>query len=65
MSNKELKICHYIYTKKNEQDEPLSESEQKFLDEHFDEYQNSNWRISEVSSEVMNKNILKGMRYCV
>lgn len=63
MSNKELKRYHYIYKKKNEWDEPLSESEQKFLDEHFDEYWNSNWRISEVSAEAMNRNILKEMGY--
>lgn len=65
MSNKELKRCHYIYKKKNEWDEQLSESEQKFLDEHFDEYWNSSWRISEVNSEDMNRNILKGMGYCL
>jgi len=65
MSNKQLKRCHYIYKKKNEWDEQLSESEQKFLDEHFDEYWNSNWRISEVNSEAMNRNILKGMGYCL
>lgn len=65
MSNKELKRCHYIYKKKTEWNESLSESEQKFLDEHFDEYWNSNWRISEVNSEAMNRNILKGMGYCL
>ena len=62
MSNKELKRCHYIYKKKNEWDEQLTESEQKFLDEHFDEYWNSDWRLSEVSGEVMNKNILNHMK---
>lgn len=65
MSNKELKRCHYIYKKKNDWGVQLSESEQKFLDEHFNEYWNSSWRISEVNSEDMNRNILKGMGYCL
>ena len=66
MSNKELKRCHYIYNKKERYKqghyaEPLSESEQKFLNEHFNEYWNSDWRISEISGETMNRNILRKM----